>query len=43
MGETMQNGRILDSIKLPEGISELDDDELKTLCGELRAEILDKV
>ena len=39
----MQNGRILDSIKLPEGISELDDDELKTLCGELRAEILDKV
>lgn len=39
----MPSGRILDSIKLPEGVSELGGDELKTLCGELRAEILDKV
>jgi len=43
MGESMPKERILDTIRLPEGVSELDDKQLKTLCGELRSEILDKV
>ncbi len=39
----MPKDRILDTIRLPEGVSELDDKQLKTLCGELRGEILEKV
>ncbi len=34
---------ILDSIKTPDGVKPLGSQELKTLCGELRGEILDSV
>ena len=35
--------RLLESIKLPQGVKELNKDQLDELCLELREEIIDKV
>ena len=42
IGEKMEK-RLLESIKLPQGVKELNKDQLDELCLELREEIIDKV
>lgn len=42
IGEKMEK-RLLESIKLPQGVKELNKDQLNELCLELREEIIDKV